>query len=376
MIGRNDKELMPDIILGGVGILKGHCTMNLADGHLKLLPNPDFNAAKVYVNGKLASQEQELVHGDRILFGAHNYFVVNDPAQPESSSIDWDYANKEVIQDQLKAVTSNQEEILQQKLRELEEKFETDRKKAAEEGEKKLEEQMKSIAQRQQEVDKEFEEKIKQAKANGGSEEEIKKIQEEFKQKKAEATDSIKVTKDGLNKQADEEARKQKRLKEQEELKIKNQKELEEKLAQTIPKINEVNEMCLQLGRLNYMYTPTIVTDVQDGQMRSKVSVKIFPDHAQPFFNLVDMNEFMDKYYLVQEKFQNYQYDVEHSETGKAEDTTDEDPRIFGIGIRNDWILIGQAHIYTDSIAHLLESQNDQTPLIDNKGNINGTPCV
>lgn len=221
-------------------------------------------------------------------------------------------------------------------------------------------------------MEQEFAEKMKQVQAKGGSEAEVKKLEEELEQKKAEAENSIKVTEEKIQKQADEEARKQKKLKEQEELKIKNQKELEEKLAQTIPKINEVNEMCLQLGRLNYLFTPTIVTEVQDGQMRSKVNVKIFPDHSQPFFNLVDMNEFMDKYYLVQEKFQNYQYDLEHSETGKVEDTAEDDPRVFGIGIRNDWILIGQAHIYTDSIAHLLDTPNDQTPLIDNKGNING----
>eukprot|EP01022_Parablepharisma_sp_SALTPOND_P016704 TRINITY_DN250_c0_g1_i1.p6 TRINITY_DN250_c0_g1~~TRINITY_DN250_c0_g1_i1.p6 ORF type:complete len:390 (-),score=89.51 TRINITY_DN250_c0_g1_i1:1625-2794(-) len=364
---------MPDIVIGGVGVLKNHCTITFDGSALTLAPSADPNAAKIFVNGKLVTEPVELAHSDRILFGAHNYFVVNDPSQPENNSIDWDYANKEVIQDQLKAMTSDQEALLQKKLKEMEEKYEAERKKAEEEAKKKLEEQMKEVEEKRLAMEKEYEEKMKQVQEKGGSDDEVKKLQEEMEKMKAEAEKSIKATEENLQKQADEEAKRQKKIKEQEEFKLRNQKELEERLAQVIPKINEVNEICLQLGRLNYLYSPTIVTDVQGGQMRSKICVKIFPDHSQSFFNQVDMDEFMDKYYLVQEKFQNYQYDLEHSELGKVEDTTDDDPKIFGIAIKNDWILIGQAHIYTDSIAHLLETLNDQTPLIDNKGNTNGT---
>ena len=376
MIGKADKEQMPDFIIGGVGVIKAHCSVVMAGSTLKLVPNADFNAAKVYVNGKLVSQEQELVHNDRILFGSHNYFVVNDPSQPENNSIDWDYASKEVISDQLKAITEKQDEILQNKMKELEEKFEAERKKREEETQAKIEAQLKEVEQKRLDMEKEYEEKMQQIKDKGGDADEVEKLKEELEKKKAETESNIKETEAEIQKQADEEAKKLKKLKEQEELKIKTQKELEEKLAQAIPKINEVNEMCLQLGRLNYLYSPTIDIQFQDGQPRSKVCVKIFPDHSQGFFNLSELNEFMDKYYLIQEKFQNYQYDIEHSELGKVEDNTDEDPRIFGIGIKNDWILVGQAHIYTDSIGHLLVTQDDQTPLIDNKGNINGIPIL
>ena len=168
------------------------------------------------------------------------------------------------------------------------------------------------------------------------------------------------------------ELKKQKRLKEQAEFRLRNQKEIEERLTQVIPKINEVNEICLQLGRLNYLYSPTIVTDIEGNQMKSKICVKIYPDHTQNFFNQVDINEFMEKYYLIQEKFQNYQYDIEHNELGKIEENEEDNSSTFGIEIKKNWILIGQAHIYTDLIANLLENLNDQTPLIDNKGSMNG----
>ena len=371
VVGKVDKEAMPDIVIGGIGVVKGHCKITLEGGVLKLTPNADTNSAKVHVNGKLVTEPIELNHSDRILFGTHNYFVVNDPSKPEAT-IDWDFASKEVIQDQLKAMTSDQEEILQKKLKEMEEKYEGERKKAEEEGKKKIEEEMKTVEDKRLQMEKEYEEKMKQLQEVGGSDVEVKKLKEDMERMKIEAEKSIKAKEESIQKQVDEEAKKQKKLKEQEEFKLKNQKELEEKLAQVIPKINEVNEVCLQLGRLNYLYSPTIVTEVHGGQMKSKVCIKIFPDHAQSIFNQVDMSEFMDKYYLIQEKFQNYQYDLEHSEMGKVEDTTDEDSRIFGIAIKNDWILIGQAHIYTDSLGHLLDTQNDQTPLIDNKGNVNG----
>eukprot|EP00826_Nyctotherus_ovalis_P052972 TRINITY_DN6807_c0_g1_i4.p1 TRINITY_DN6807_c0_g1~~TRINITY_DN6807_c0_g1_i4.p1 ORF type:complete len:388 (+),score=71.63 TRINITY_DN6807_c0_g1_i4:115-1278(+) len=193
---------------------------------------------------------------------------------------------------------------------------------------------------------------------------------------KEKGDQALKAAKEDIQKKNAKELNKKKKLKDQAEFRMKNQKEIEEKLAQVIPKINEVNEMCLQLGRLDYLYSPTIVTEIEGNQMKSKVCIKIYPDHSQSFFNQVDTSEFMEKYYLIQERFQNYQYDVEHNELGKVEDTAEDDTVTFGIAIRNDWILIGQAHVYTDSIANLLETQNDHTPLIDSKGNLNGKFCV
>lgn len=366
VIGKSDKEEMPDIVIGGVGVLKNHCRVNFDGTTVTLSPNPDPNAAKVFVNGKLVAEPVTLAHNDRVLFGSHNYFVFNDPSMPENSTIDWDYANKEVIQDQLKAITSDQDEVLRAKLKEMEEKYESERRNAEEEAKKLVEE-------RRLALEKEYQDKIEKLQSQGGSEGEVKKLQQEMKEKGDQA---VKAVEEDIQKKNAKELNRKKKLKDQAEFRMKNQKEIEEKLAQVIPKINEVNEMCLQLGRLDYLYSPTIVTEIEGNQMKSKVCVKIYPDHSQNFFNQVDMNEFMEKYYLIQERFQNYEYDVEHNEVGKVEDTGEDDTVTFGIAIRNDWVLIGQAHIYTDSIANLLETLNDHTPLIDSKGNLNGKFCV
>lgn len=52
-------------------------------------------------------------------------------------------------------------------------------------------------------------------------------------------------------------------------------------------------------------------------------------------------------------------------------DNRDEDMRIF-FGSLKDYHMIGQCFIYLDSLANLLETINDGTPIIDTKGNING----
>lgn len=364
---------MPDIIIGGVGVFKNHCQINFDGKSAELVPNSNPTTAKVHVNGKLVEEPVKLVHNDRILFGVHNYFVFNDPSQSEDPSINWEYANNEVVGDQVKAMTSEQDAILQQKLKELEEKYEADKKKSEEEVKTKMQEKLKEIEAKRATLSKQYEERLQQLIDKGGSEEEIAQLKEEMEKVKSEQIENVKELKEGMEKNANRALKKQQEMKEQAEYRIKAQKELEQDLAQAIPRINEVNEMCLQLGKLDYLYMPTIITEVQGNKMRPKICVKIFPDHLQQsVFNQVDLNEFLEKYYMIQEKFQNYQYDVEHNEFIKFEDTKDDDENTFGVGIKNDWKFIGQAHIYTDLIANLLDVKEDYTPLIDNKGNIRG----
>lgn len=51
------------------------------------------------------------------------------------------------------------------------------------------------------------------------------------------------------------------------------------------------------------------------------------------------------------------------------EDDPADDPRIFGVGIRNDSNLIGSAQIYLESLSNLLPTEIDETILIDRQGN-------
>jgi pSer/pThr/pTyr-binding forkhead associated (FHA) protein len=205
VVGKPDKEQAPDIVIGGVGVIKGHCMIVNSGGKAKLVPNPDPNAAKVLVNGKLITQEQELAHNDRILFGSHNYFIVNDPSQPEDPTYTWDMANKEAIQDQLKAVTASQEALMQQKLKELEDKYEAEKKKSAEDAQRNFEEQLKLAEDKKIEMQKEYEEKMKQLQDKGASEEEMKKLQDDLVKQKAESEQQIKNAEEESKKQAEEE---------------------------------------------------------------------------------------------------------------------------------------------------------------------------
>ena len=206
---------MPDIVIGGVGVLKDHCRINFDGTTVTLIPNSEPNTAKVFVNGKLVIDETPLMHNDRILFGTHNYFVLNDPSQIESSDIDWELANKEVIQDQLNAITSDQDELLQKKMKEMEEKFEAERKKAEEEAKNRMEEHIKNMEEKKLAMEKEYQDKIGELKKLGGREGEVKKLQDEMNQKKAEGDKEMKEAEETLQRQTDSELKKQKRLKEQ-----------------------------------------------------------------------------------------------------------------------------------------------------------------
>jgi len=373
VIGKSDPAGNPEIVIGGAGIFKNHCKINFDGKTAELIPNSTPSIAKVFVNGKLLEEPIALAHNDRILFGVHNYFVFNDPSKPEDSKINWEYANEEVVGDQIKAMTLEQDEILKQKQKELEEKYEADKTKSEAEAKGKLEERLKEIEEKKAILGKEYEEKLQQLNNKGGSKEEIAKLKEEMEKAKSEHNEHVKELKERAEKSANRASNKQREIKEQMEYRLKVQKELEQNLTQVIPKINEVNQMCLQLGKLEYLYKPTITTEIKDSKMKPKICIKIFPDRVhQNVFNLVDFNEFIERYYMIQEKFQNYQYDMEHNEFIKFEENKEEDEKVFGVGIKNDWRFIGQAHIYTDVIANLIDIKEDYTPLIDNKGNVKG----
>jgi len=367
-IGKFDKDTPPDIIIGGVGVVKEHCSITLKGNTAKLVPNSNPNIAKVYVNGKLVVEAVGLKHNDRILFGSYNYFVLKNPNEPEDMSIDWEYANKEIFKDQVKALTSGQEEKLQEKIKEMEEKYEAERKIAEENAQKKMEQELKSIEEKYLE----YEEKLKEMKERGGDDIELRQLEEEIQKMEAEKSEGMKTIEKNIQKETERELQKQQRMREQAELRLQEQKVLEEDLALVIPKINEVNEICLQLGRLNYLYVPSILTEVKGNQVKSRICVKIYPDHEQDIYNETEISEFLNKYYLIQEKFQDYQYDLENNEVKEEEVNMDEEVKVFGVDIKNDWVHIGLAHIYTDTIGNLLTSNKEQTPVLNNKGKVVG----
>ena len=373
-VGKNDPNKPPHIILGGAGILKNHCVIKLHTSIAEIIPTNDSNPGKVFVNGQLVTQPTVLMHNDRILFGAHNFFVFNDPSQIEDTSVDFNYARDEATKSDVLAITAEQDAILKAKLKEIEEKIDEDRKKAEEKAKTEMEIQLKSMEEKRSTLERQYVNKLKALRAAGGDEAEVRKLKQEMEKMNSNHTKNIKEIEQGMNRKTDEAKRKERLMREQTEFRIRNQKELEERLADIIPKINEVNEMCVQLNRFHYLYTPTIVTEMYGKQIKSNIYIKIYPDHRkQNIYNQVDVGEFIDKlYYSIQDKFERKQYDLEHEEFNEADENNEEDFNIFGVSITNDWKFIGQALIYTDVLGNLLETINDQTPIIDNTGITNG----
>lgn len=101
-VGRGDAETEQNIVIGGLGILKEHCTVTSDQVHLSMtISNPNnveesgtileepavndvvfvrpVGAAKVYINSTLVSEGQsvELHHNDRLILGNSNVFRVS-----------------------------------------------------------------------------------------------------------------------------------------------------------------------------------------------------------------------------------------------------------------------------------------------------------
>lgn len=182
--------------------MKNHCVIEFKDGSsIKLIPSKENEAAKIMKNGKPIKSEESLQHMDRLLFGSHNYFLVIDPSQPLDPAVDWEMASKELVQDQVKALTEEQEKMIQQKLKDMEAKFAEEKKKAVEEAKKVQEANNALIESKKAElgnwqcflwsstnfgfVDAEYEPKIKEA-TDKGETEKATKLKEELDAKKAE----------------------------------------------------------------------------------------------------------------------------------------------------------------------------------------------
>ena len=76
-IGREDAETPQDIVLGGLGILKSHCTINCSPTSIVIQALP---TAKIFVNGVKMSFGLDdtitLSHCDRLMMGNSNLFRV------------------------------------------------------------------------------------------------------------------------------------------------------------------------------------------------------------------------------------------------------------------------------------------------------------
>jgi hypothetical protein len=154
-------------------------------------------------------------------------------------------------------------------------------------------------------------------------------------------------------------------------------REIMEKLAQMVPKINEMNQACSELKRDDYLYVPHITTQIMpDGQKVTKVVCKAYNDRNNPEdFVEIPFENFEGIYYRVKDKYMEMMNeDMDEIDAYEAikNDSRDKDKYIFGLEKKLSHDLIGYVYYFLISMYNLIETKNDETPIIDTKGNIKG----
>ena len=154
-------------------------------------------------------------------------------------------------------------------------------------------------------------------------------------------------------------------------------REIDLKLAEIVPKIAEVNNVCQELRRGDYYYEPAITTEVlNDGRKVSKVVCKVYPNrNNKDVYNILPFDKFEDTYFQIKDKYNNIMgedIDEEDLLEELKKDNYEQDGEVFGLSSDNDWQLIGYMYYFLVSVVNLVETKNDDTPIIDNKGSIVG----
>lgn len=113
---------------------------------------------------------------------------------------------------------------------------------------------------------------------------------------------------------------------------------------------------------------------LNDGRKVSRVVCKAFPNKAnKDVFTILPFDKFEDTYFMIKDKYESLTGD-DIDENALLEelknDNREEDGKIFGLSMEHDWQLIGYVYYFLVSIANLVETKNDESPVIDNKGNI------
>ena len=67
-------------------------------GELTLTPHEDSDNSRTYLNDDLVTEPKELNHGDRVLFGNNQlYIIVKPPQEIDKSLLDYESIMKEML---------------------------------------------------------------------------------------------------------------------------------------------------------------------------------------------------------------------------------------------------------------------------------------
>lgn len=91
-----------DVEVGGLGVTEKHCHIELEGDEAMLIPNQSSLKHQTLVNGRVVEEPIRLKHMDRVRFGLHNYFLFLAPAETEFEKYDWEFANQEAHDNNVK----------------------------------------------------------------------------------------------------------------------------------------------------------------------------------------------------------------------------------------------------------------------------------
>ena len=385
LIGKAGKIPPPDIAMSGVGVVPSHAQIKFDEVNKKMMLYPnesDPMKNKTYWNGTLISEPIEVMHGDRVLFGNNNLYIIIFPGMevlPEW--LDYEDAMKEIIKEQLDALKDEKyKAAMDEKLRKLKE--EMDKEKA--DLDAKFRDEQDRIEQERLRIEEEMrkrdEELRKKLDEYGDDEDKIKEYEERLRQQQDEV-ERLKRQQEQKEKNFINE--KNKALKDLETANRKKEADkyhllalegLQDQLAKMIIMCNEANDIAASLGREKYNYEPFIDTVLlPNGTTVPKIFCKAYPDKDKEFHNVLAFDEMEDKMYLIRDKWEDYQYDVNRDgPSAKALEIDEYEGEIWGLMIRDDWHLIGNVFLFMDSMAMLLGTTSDEAPIVDTKGKEQG----
>lgn len=132
----------------------------------------------------------------------------------------------------------------------------------------------------------------------------------------------------------------------------------------------EINTICREINRDNVYYEPEIVTDVQsDGRKLSRVVIVVYADrNNRDTKGIIPLETFVDKIYFDVKDL--YEEAEEKGFPGNYDMTNDGET--FGWNLTDSWHHLGNVYYFLLSVFNLIETNKDQSPIIDTKGSIQG----
>lgn len=145
--------------------------------------------------------------------------------------------------------------------------------------------------------------------------------------------------------------------------------EIERQLQEIVPKISEVNLICGEIGKQDFLYEPEILTQItQEGKRVSRVVVRVYVNKEhKDVYSQLGIRDFTDSVYMKVKEIYENMFD-EDDENDYDLDAIDDSAFGFDLDANNS--IIGHFYIFLMTVFNLIEVKNDKTPIIDNKGQI------